>query len=59
MVCILYNISNDINNHNSAPEYKTIRAGWFEDAINWIEDLFDGDGNVNGTPGDPYTIKLV
>jgi hypothetical protein len=42
----------------SHSKQQTIKAGFFQDVGDFIEDLFGGDGNVNGTPGDPYNITL-
>ncbi len=57
-VPLLHQNLNKVSEHSSASHQKTIKAGFFQDAWNTIKDLFDGDGNVNGTPGDPYKINL-
>ena len=58
IACLLNQNLDNVSNYNDVSNQKLIKAGWFQDAVNWVNDLFDGDGNVNGTPGDPYNITL-
>ena len=57
-VCILNNRIIEIREGHALPGDEIQKAGFFQDVGDFIEDLFDGDGNVNGTPGDPYNITL-
>ncbi len=58
LVCFIFKNVKDLNENRPNFNHKTFKAGFFQDAWNTIKDLFDGDGNVNGTPGDPYKINL-
>ena len=62
ILCLLVCVSNhntaENSSPNDSPDQKIVKAGILQDVVNFVVDLFDGDGNANGTPNDPYNITL-